>query len=224
MTDFSSEILMEEDTPELAPKDKSEDQLRQGLPPKTSKENTSKVDNLQSIAGNTVLLQQAEASRRERNKNDKQSNFSREKPISQAEKDVLNSKSKDPQDSHESNTETAKTVEKLDPDTENERVVILAQVAVNLSDNPQKAPLGAMFALYRDAPKVQVERAAKTFMSVFLRTPADARLASRKAINTEMKNYAETLLVKILRTRLGQIVTPPATPPPAPPPSPGGGP
>ena len=221
MTDFYTEILLEEEAPELAPNDKSEDQLRQALPSKTPKGKLSKIDDLQSVAGNTALLQQAEAKRRQKSVNDTQENALQDKLTSQSEEQTLNPEPKDPQALNNSNPESVNGVEKLDPDTEHERILILARVAANLSENPDRAPLGAMFAIYRSAPKIQVERAAKTFMSVFLRIPSEARLATRKAINAEMKNYAETLLARILRMRLGQIVAPP---PSVPPPSPGGDP
>jgi len=135
------------------------------------------------------------------------------KPVTQAEK----APDADPSIKQEAEQPRA------DPASARRRqLALLTQTLSRLPDNPERAPLDALFTAYRQASMDEQREAALVIANAILRIDTDSRRRARRVLAATVATYRSHPLAQLLALRLGAWVT--AHPAPAPPTDPGGGP
>ena len=112
------------------------------------------------------------------------------------------------------------------PKDADRRAALLAGTLAQLARRPGDAPLDPLFGAYREAPTREVEGAADALLALVLRAEAKLRPELGAALRPVLKAHGETLLARLLATRIGGFLAAPVPAPaaaPAPPADPGGG-
>ena len=234
MTDFSNEILPEEEaTEQLLPTPEDAQEMRKADEiPKTI--GTSPAQGLTG-SGNAVLARQL-GQRKVKNtdaikptkvaemKTEQVESMSRKPPNPSLEQDSP------PPELAAIPTPAPNTVAEPDPELKQQadptaerqnRLALLTQTLSRLLKNPESAAIGALFNAYREASMEEQANAALAIANAILRIDADNRRRARIVLAGAMRAHHSHPLAQMLIVRLGSWVSGPSAPPPQPEPGDG---